>query len=124
MSGSNYVLDTNIVSYFLNGNRDVASFFNSPTVYISIVSELELLSDPKLTQGELDNLKNLLETLYIVEINQVIKEYTVELKKRFKIKLPDAIIAATSLFLGYKLVTSDSIFKKISVPILYYEKQP
>ena len=42
-----------------------------------------------------------------------IKEQTIELRKKHSIKLPDAIIAATSLVYGLPLVTADKGFSKI-----------
>jgi predicted nucleic acid-binding protein len=37
----------------------------------------------------------------------------IELKQKQKIKLPDAIIAATSIFLNFPLFTADKYFSKI-----------
>jgi predicted nucleic acid-binding protein len=42
-----------------------------------------------------------------------IKEQTIQLKKEYNIKLPDAIIAATSIIYKIPLVTADKSFSKI-----------
>ncbi|WP_434981603.1 PIN domain-containing protein [Daejeonia sp. YH14] len=41
------------------------------------------------------------------------KEQTIRLKRKYNIKLPDAIIASTSLVYGIPLVTADKGFSKI-----------
>jgi hypothetical protein len=42
-----------------------------------------------------------------------IKEQTIELRKKHSIKLPDVIIASTSLVFGVPIVTADKGFNKI-----------
>ena len=105
MSGASYIIDTNIISYFLKGNKELSPYFNFTQVYISFITELELLSIPGLSINESAQLKAFLETCFIIDINLSIKQLTVLFRKNYKLKLPDAIIAATASFLGYPLVT-------------------
>lgn len=49
----------------------------------------------------------------IVDINPVIKDYTIKLRQKYAMKLPDSIIAATSLYLNTPLITADTDFKKV-----------
>lgn len=46
-------------------------------------------------------------------MEQKIKEQVIELRKKYTIKLPDAIIAATSIIYSIPLVTADKGFSKI-----------
>jgi predicted nucleic acid-binding protein len=48
-----------------------------------------------------------------MEINQGIKGITINLRKRYSLKLPDAIVAATAIFLGILLSSADKHFGKI-----------
>ncbi|WP_084163984.1 PIN domain-containing protein [Olivibacter sitiensis] len=41
------------------------------------------------------------------------KEQTIQIKRKYKIKLPDTIIASTSLVYGVPLVTADKGFSKL-----------
>jgi predicted nucleic acid-binding protein len=41
-----------------------------------------------------------------------IKETAIELKQRYKTKLPDAVIASTALYLDIPLITFDKGFSK------------
>lgn len=43
MSGNNFLLDTNIVLYLLSGNTTVAEIIDGTQLYISFVTQLELL---------------------------------------------------------------------------------
>jgi predicted nucleic acid-binding protein len=52
MNGNKLLLDTNAVLYVLGGDVTLASFLNGKELYLSIISELELLSYKKITQKE------------------------------------------------------------------------
>ncbi len=45
--------------------------------------------------------------MYIVDLNESIKLETVKLKQSNKIKLPDAIIGATSIYMNIPLLSAD-----------------
>lgn len=49
----------------------------------------------------------------MVQFNEEIKNLTVEIRRESKVKLPDSIVAATSVFLNMTLVTADKGFKKL-----------
>ncbi len=57
-----------------------------------------------------------------MDLKQEVKELTVELRRKYKIKLPDSIIAASAFFQKIPLLTSDKGFKRIEeLDILIYE---
>ncbi len=49
----------------------------------------------------------------IIDINKKIKDNTIKLRKKYKIKLPDCIIAATAEYLNIPLITGDTDFKTV-----------
>ena len=57
--------------------------------------------------------KNLISDCFSIELIPQIKEITINLKKKYNIKLPDAIIAATSIFLEIPLFSYDKGFSQI-----------
>lgn len=122
MSGDSYVLDTNVISYFLNGDQNLLPYFNYTNIHISFITELELRSIPGLSTSESNSLYEFLNTCIITDINTSIKNATTHFKKDYKVKLPDAIIAATAFYLGYQLITADKVFKKLPIPIIFYSK--
>ncbi len=55
----------------------------------------------------------MLSDCIIIDINPSIKNTTIEIRQKHKVKLPDAIIAATANSLDLPLVTADKDFKTI-----------
>ena len=113
MSGISLVSDTNPLIYLLEGNYDVAEYLDGKHVWISLITELELFAKKGLSYNEKEEIDLLLNSCFIAEINSEIKEITKDLMQRQSIKLPDAIIAATSLYLDLPLLSADSVFKNI-----------
>ena len=113
MSGNSLLIDTNIALYLLDGDTDLVEILDGQDVYISIVSELELLGYQGISEAEKLKVKAFLNNCKIIELNQTIKDLTIELKQAHRIKLPDAIIAATSKYLNIPLISADRGFEKI-----------
>lgn len=123
MSGDKFVLDTNAVLYILSGDQTLADFLFEKQLYISIITELELLSYKKITTKEQKQIAAFLAELIVININNEIKQITIELKKSSNLKLPDSIIAATAIWLKLPIVTSDNQFKSVTdLNLVYYEK--
>jgi predicted nucleic acid-binding protein len=56
-------------------------------------------------------------------LNQEIKLETIKIKQKHKIKLPDAIIAATAIYFNMPLVSADKDFSKVSnLQCILFEK--
>jgi len=43
MSGNSFLIDTNIILYVLNGNKGLAKKIDNKEIYVSFITELELL---------------------------------------------------------------------------------
>jgi predicted nucleic acid-binding protein len=114
MSGNKIVLDTNVIIYLLNGDQTLRSFFEDKLFYISVINELELLGFSSLTNSEFEKIDFFLEECSIIELNSGIKNIVVDLRRKYSIKLPDAIIAATAIFLNIPLISADKHFEKIN----------
>jgi predicted nucleic acid-binding protein len=74
MNGSSIFLDTNIILYLLSGDETVAEFLNNKNIFISFVTELELLGYKDMDPEELPAIENLLADITIVDINTEIKK--------------------------------------------------
>ncbi|WP_445731622.1 type II toxin-antitoxin system VapC family toxin [Mariniflexile sp.] len=107
-----FIADTNFLVYVLEGNPIVAPFLDY-NFGISFISEVELLGFKGISRTEEAKLKELIKDCFNIEWNTKIKEQTIELRKKYNVKLPDAIIAATSLVYGIPLVTADKGYSKI-----------
>lgn len=113
MIGNNIILDTNIVLYLLNGDDELASILDNMQLYVSIITEIELLGYQEISNEDKIKIKYFLSECTIVPLNQEIKNLCIELKQSSKIKTPDAIVAATSVFCQIPLITSDKGFEKV-----------
>jgi predicted nucleic acid-binding protein len=123
MSGSKFLLDTNAILYILGGDEALAELLHNERLYASIITEIELLSYKNITARERQQIKKFLSDFVIVNIDDAIRDQTIEIKKSSHLKLPDSIIAASSVVLEMPLVTSDKQFKTVAgLNLLYYEK--
>lgn len=69
MSGSRFLLDTNIVLHALKGNSGLVNLLHDQELYITRISQLELLSYPKITQAETRSISNFIAQMPLVELN-------------------------------------------------------
>ena len=102
----NQVLDTNVILYLL-GNK-LSEPLPPGHYYASIITEMELLSFPSLTQTEEKAIRSFLDEIQIVGITPDVRDRAIHLRRDHRLKLPDAIIAATALTLDALLLTNDS----------------
>lgn len=106
------LLDTNIVIGFLNGDKVITSFLTAPTknqkiFTVSQITRMELLGFPNITPDEEIIIKKFLDQIIIFALTDEIADKVIELRKKTRLKLPDAIIVATALVHKLKLVTCD-----------------
>lgn len=113
MSGSKILVDTNVIIYHLNGNKDVELLLQDNIIYISSITYTELLSNAATTETENQILQEYLKNVLIVHTNDFICELAAELRKESRLKLPGALIAATCFFLNVPLITFDNDFEKV-----------
>jgi predicted nucleic acid-binding protein len=95
VNGSKFLLDTNILLYVAGKRLDIADL-PSGEYYISFVTELEILSYPSLTPKEETQLTKLLAKTPVIDATREIKDLAISLRKQYRLKLPDALIAATA----------------------------
>jgi hypothetical protein len=112
MNGIDYLADTNAILYILSGNECMKPFTNS-RLAVSAISFMELLSFPSISAQEEDTIRRLLKCCDILHIDEAIIELTIQLRRAYRIKLPDAIIAATAVSCGFPLLTADTGFFRI-----------
>ena len=122
MSGNSFLLDTNVVLYFLGGDQTLLTVFDQKSLYLSTITELELLSYPHISDREERGILNFLSNVTVVDLNEQIKAKTIELRREYRMKLPDAIIAGTAFYLDLPLFTAERDFERISeLNLVLYE---
>ena len=124
MNGNKLFLDTNIILYLLDGDQTLAKVLNGKQLYISVITELELLAYKDITPNEENIISEFVAQCKIITINNAVKLETVRVRKTYNTKLPDSIIIATAIYLDLPLITSDDAFKRVKeLSLIYYEKQ-
>ena len=122
MSGNKLFIDTNIVLYLLNGDQTLAELLHEKQLYISFITELELLAYQGITEGEQKIIEDFVNQCKVITLNNSIKKETIRVRKNYKTKLPDSIIIASALYLDLPLITSDVEFKKVDeLTLIQYE---
>jgi len=119
MNGPSFFVDTNILIYLLSGDKRVAEILQDKNIYCSFITEIELKSSKTFTQRENTIIENILASIHIMDINPEIKAHTVYLRRRYGLKLPDAMIAASAIFIDFPLFTADKTFSKIEETDIY-----
>lgn len=109
-----YILDTNVVIYYCNGSLpERANTFLQIEVdkgiYISVISEIETFGYPLSTEYESMINETFLDGTIIIELTRDVVKKTIEIRKACRIKLPDAIIAATALVHDMTLISRNDI---------------
>lgn len=113
-----HTLDTNAIIYYLNKDEaaysKIREIMNAEIVYISTISEIELLSFSKLTPKDREEIKNAVSAMLVIPVDSRVSALAADIKRDFKMKLADSIIAATALFTQTTLLTRNvNDFKKI-----------
>lgn len=112
MSGIDFLADTNILLYILEDLPQIEEISNH-TFGVSVISEIELLGKKEIASNDIKIIKDLLQDCVLLPFTEQTKEKTIELKQKYSIKIPDAIIAATSILNNIPLVTADKGFSRI-----------
>jgi len=107
-------LDSNIIIYLSKKYIDVEDVLRADEEYvISVITYMEILSYGFQSIEEEAFIKQLLYCFNIVYIDATISDKVIEIKKNYKIKLPDAIICASAIVNNAMLMSNDTKLKAI-----------
>lgn len=118
--GTKYLLDSNTVIYLLSNSfpestsEKIQSIIDADDYFLSVITRMEVLGFNG-NQDEMELATEFMSDSIIIGLEEAIILRTIALRKQQKIKLPDAIIAATALVHRLTLVTRNlDDFKNIS----------
>ncbi|HMN04733.1 MAG TPA: PIN domain-containing protein [Flavobacteriales bacterium] len=82
-----------------------------------------MLSKPGMNREESKAVTAFVQEWPIVEMDPAIMEAAIRLRKKHRLKLPDAIIAATAMTMDVPLLTADRVFERVKgeITVLLYE---
>ncbi len=107
-----YLFDTDILIYFLAGRlpEGILERIDDILKYsfcISIITKLEILGWKGHTEESFMETKSFLEDAVVIGLGDEIEDEAIDLRRRRKIKLPDAVIAATAIVHQKILITNN-----------------
>lgn len=125
------LIDTNVLIYFLEGNdefglasKKVLTLIKNAEVkgYVSVISLAELLvkplkmKDAKLVT-EINKFINNFPNLNLVSVDKHVATVAAQIRVEYGLKMPDALIVSSAISLKCGIITVDTGFRKIEIPI-------
>jgi predicted nucleic acid-binding protein len=106
MNGINFLIDTNIIILLTQGKLKISDFSNKKgRLYISSITYIETLGYTFQSEDEEKEVTAVCDIFERIFLTKDIEKQAIRIRKSRKIKLPDAIIAATAMVYNLTLVT-------------------
>jgi hypothetical protein len=125
MNGDRFLLDTNAVIALLKGNDFINQYIRpADWIGISVISYLEFHAFRFLSDQDEILFNNFVEHIDIIGINSnnsYLLKLIIQIRKKFNLKIADAIIAATAIQHGSILITADQDFLKVENLKVFYK---
>ena len=118
--GDKYLIDTSaVIKYLSNVLPKKGATFVDQIVdgqcTISFISEIELQVWESPKKEDILVFLDFIKASDIIIVNHDIIQKTIEIRKKFRLKLPDAVIAATAMVYGLTLISdNDKDFVKVA----------
>lgn len=112
--GIKHLWDTNTAIYYLqqqfppDAEKFMDDLLKDEHPVISAITEIELLCWKAAAEKDLQVLHSFISDALVIELEQPIKLKAADIRKAHRIKLPDAIIAATALVYDFTLLTRNT----------------
>jgi len=117
--GNKALFDSNIIIYLSKRELPFSFVDKFDDHFISVITYMEILSYNFSSKSEENFIIELLDLFKVVYINRETADEAIEIRKKNRIKLPDAIIAATAIINELFLVTRNiDDFKNVAVNII------
>ncbi len=118
MSGNRYLLDTNAIIALLQKDPNLIRLLQSADwVGISVISQIEFLAFSGLSEADRQLFEQFLLRVEIIDLsshNRILLKQIISIRQQYRLKLPDAIIAAMAVQNSAKLVTRDVQLNRVT----------
>jgi predicted nucleic acid-binding protein len=92
----NYLIDSNIIIYScIPDYKFISDFIIENIPAVSVISKIEVLGYNKITAKDKIKIEEMFNILDVLGLSEEIVSKTIELRRKYNLKLGDAIIAAT-----------------------------
>ena len=113
MRNDRVAIDSNILVQILGGNKTFSAYLKGKDVVASAMVRMEALVYHGENPEHQSRVQTFLDRCELVEIHRNVQDIAVELRVRFRLSLPDAVIAATAVHLDIPLITADGALAKL-----------
>lgn len=110
-----YLWDTNIAVYYLQqelppyAGKVMDDIAENSRICFSVITEIELFSWKNATSFDLDMVNLFLDISLLFELGKDIRNKAAEIRRRYNLELPDAIVAATAVIHKLTLITNNTM---------------
>ena len=117
MNGIKFLLDTNFILGVVKKTEPVVKALTERTIALdecaySFITRIELLSYSAITPLEIESIESILIAMHYLSISQQTENTSINIRRQYQLKIPDAIIAATAIALSLDLLTLDQQLSK------------
>ena len=119
MNGINVVFDTCAIIKLLDRQYNLSALgidLDESRFLTSVMVRMELMAKRDLSAGEEFCIREFLDDLSVVPLDDAIEQKAVEIRRATSVKLPDCIVVATSIALDAILLTDDDRLLNLSWP--------
>ncbi len=107
-----YLLDTNVILGVLKQNPEALRLIDLQHTPLhacaySFITRIELFSFPEINAAETKIIQDFLNEFTYLGMTPNVEDHTIEIRKQYRLKLPDAMISATARAYGLELLSLD-----------------
>lgn len=120
MAGKEYLIDTNVAIDYIGEDMPEKALYMLDGIidrifHISVINKIELLGFANITEDEENKIREMINASITINLDENIVNKTIYIRKQYRTKLPDAIIAATALVNKFTLISRNTKdFNKIA----------
>jgi predicted nucleic acid-binding protein len=121
------VYDTNAVIRIINGsiNPDDLKIGEGTEQAVSVITRIELLAYPGISADEEHDIQEFLSGVDVIPLTTEVEIETIKIRRANpRIKLPDAVVAATTVLLRALLISGDLRLRALKWPGLQVQGSP
>ena len=111
MNGKRFLLDTNAIISLLQGKTNILEpLQNAEWIGVSVVSYIEFLAFSGLNEKDIETFKQFIKLVDVIELSpkQIeLIDLIINIRQKYHLKLPDAVMSATAIHYEAILITSD-----------------
>lgn len=113
-----YLADTNAVIDFCKGTlpENGKALLLSTPPQVSVITHIELFAAQNIDASELELLQKFIALSKIHPVTENLVETVIQVRREYRLKVPDAIIAATAIQQNLVLITRNAAdFQRVSI---------